>query len=168
MADAMAGVRGLEAAFASAIAKSRGIDAGQATINTDQAGLSVFSAVLTQLNGESVLSPKHGELFGRKVSRFLKLATNVYRTKDGFFHLHGSLNPVPSLTMVGLDKRIPEFTEETDDDKILAVYGDAVKDWTSADLDHTANEQYRQAGTICYPPEGETRGGGDCADWQSS
>lgn len=84
---------------------------------------------------------------------YRQMCTNVYRTKDGrFFHLHGSMNARPSMTMLGLDTDRLELKTR---DEIIPIYTEAVAGWESKDIDRAANDEYKQAGTICYSYEGE-------------
>lgn len=159
-AEAIAAVKGLEAAFAGAIAQQRfNVDAGQVVIDTDHAALFVFSAFSTTLNGKPSLDRaasahlRDTDIHDSGKHRYRQMATNIYKTKDGrYFHLHGSMNARPSMTMVGVD---PERTEITDAEEIRKIYGDAVAKWNAEDIDKAANEEYRQAGTICYTWDGE-------------
>ncbi|KAF3765648.1 hypothetical protein M406DRAFT_37529 [Cryphonectria parasitica EP155] len=78
------------------------------------------------------------------------LATNIYRTKDDrFFHLHGSMDPGPTLRSVGL----PPDMELTTEEEALAPFTEAVSKLTADELQHLATDVYRQAGTICNTAE---------------
>lgn len=86
---------------------------------------------------------------------YRRLCTSVYRTKDGrYFHLHGSMYARPSMDMVGLDYDDAEKVKLTDRDEIVPFYVDAVGKWDSKEIDRTANDEYKQAGTICYSFDG--------------
>ncbi|BCS23627.1 uncharacterized protein APUU_40071S [Aspergillus puulaauensis] len=77
-------------------------------------------------------------------------ATNIYKTKDGrFYHLHGSMNAVPSLTALDL----PLTADYTSEAEASRVIQDRVSQLDSQELDTLMNEEYRQAGTICYSTE---------------
>lgn len=79
------------------------------------------------------------------------LVTNIYRTKDGrYYHVHGSMNSDPSLTALGQPLRGEEG--ETYDSVVRRFQG-TVEKLDSRELDELMNEQYRQAGTICWTPE---------------
>ena len=81
---------------------------------------------------------------------YRSLATNIYKTKDGrFFHLHGSMNPEPSLDSVGL----PHTMETASFEEGIAPYVRALSQIDSDDMQRRAADEYRQAGTICYSTE---------------
>ncbi|KAL0066019.1 hypothetical protein AAF712_007009 [Marasmius tenuissimus] len=72
--------------------------------------------------------------------------TNIYKTKDGrFYHVHGSLNPKPSQTALG----IPEGYQPAAGETPHSIYETKVSQYNSEDLDALMNDEYRQAGTIC-------------------
>ncbi|CAK9780435.1 uncharacterized protein COLE_00110 [Cutaneotrichosporon oleaginosum] len=156
--EAISAIKGLEAAFASAIAASRfGTTPSQAIINTDHAALFVFSAFSTTINGMVALDPRLKGKFDdwdkadSHKYRYRGLATNIYRTRDGrFFHLHGSLNARASMTMVGLDWDDPARLQLTDREDIVPLYQAEVEKWDAKEIDRVANDEYKQAGSICY------------------
>jgi hypothetical protein len=77
-----------------------------------------------------------------------RAGTNQYRTKDGrYYHTHGSMNTGPLMRLLG----IPEQDVTLDEAK--QIYADKVAQWNAEDLDYAENEEYRQAGSICYTPE---------------
>lgn len=79
------------------------------------------------------------------------LATNIYKTKDGrFYHIHGSMNPEPTLTVLGMDLN-GEFLE--DPGTVIERFQEAVGKIDSKELDSLMNDQYRQAGTVCHSTE---------------
>lgn len=154
--EAISAVKALEAAFAAAIARLRfpSLDPGAVVIDTDHAALYVFSAFTTTLNGKPALDRtasahlRDTDIHDSGKHRYRQMATNIYKTKDGrFFHLHGSMDARPSQRMVGVDT---ERVEIDDPVEIRKIYGDAVGKWDANDIDRAANEEYRQAGTICY------------------
>lgn len=138
------------------------------------------SPLLTQVikDGKSVLcalfDPKAVGLFPgadlhrSQASPQRRLATNIYKTRDGtFYHCHGklscqsgvvgrwryllgSMNPEPTLT--ALDLSLEGEADDTDDDAIRRIQS-AVLHRDAAELDTTMNQVYRQAGTIAYPSE---------------
>jgi len=76
--------------------------------------------------------------------------TNIYKTKDGrFFHLHGSMNPDPSLDSVGLphdlDSKTIEESWEPFKEKLAHI--------DSQEMQRLASDVYKQAGTICWTKE---------------
>lgn len=157
--EAISAIKGLEAAFACAIAQARyGADGGHVTINTDHAALFVFSAFTTTLNGMPALDPRlHAvvndwDIANSSKHRYRQLCTNVYRTKDGrYFHLHGSMDARPSMKMLRLD---PDRLELKTREEIVPIYTEAVAGWESMEIDRAANEEYKQAGTVCYTYDG--------------
>ncbi|TPX11478.1 uncharacterized protein E0L32_007897 [Thyridium curvatum] len=73
-------------------------------------------------------------------------ATNIYKTKDGrFYHLHGSMNPDPTIQSLSL----PLQRDTATYDDALKPYIQAVSTKTAEDMDKLENDDYRQAGTIC-------------------
>ena len=71
-------------------------------------------------------------------------ASNIYQCKDGkWYHIHQSFNAGPTMKMLGVEES-DATTEEAQ-----KIYIEKVKQWNSATLDTTANDQYMQAGCIC-------------------
>ncbi|KAF2753061.1 CoA-transferase family III [Pseudovirgaria hyperparasitica] len=138
----------------------------EVTINTDHATLFIMSPLVAKVikDGEPrrIAFDVNGDEFLKKAfpstdkhrlgaTPHRSLTTNIYKTKDGrFYHVHGSLNPEPSLEALGLPADAPdtETYEQT-----LANLQSAVSTFDSAALDELMNEKYRQAGTICYSSE---------------
>ena len=79
------------------------------------------------------------------------MAASMYRTKNDneFFHLHGSLNPTPTLNMIGLDSHCADLTNYDD---IISNIQNQVQKFSAAELE-TLNETYRQAGVTVYEYE---------------
>jgi hypothetical protein len=72
--------------------------------------------------------------------------TSIYETKDGrYFHLHGSMNPKPSLDSIGFPEDRPEFTTWED---AMQPFIDKMKTIDSAEMQHLASDVYKQAGVI--------------------
>lgn len=87
---------------------------------------------------------------GNISSPYRSACTAIYQTKDKkWFHLHGSLNPDKSLEMLNL----PKYNELLTNEEVVKIYIDEVAKYDSDWLDITANENYRQAGTICQTYE---------------
>ncbi|KAK7746560.1 hypothetical protein SLS62_009357 [Diatrype stigma] len=133
------------------------------TINTDHASLFIITPVLGQIikNGKPVpMDPfsKEGletfpstDLHRSNASLHRVLATNIYKTKDGrFYHVHGSMNPDPTLGALGL--ALDGEENDTYDSVVQRIQG-AVAQLDSAALDELMNEQHRQAGTIARTSE---------------
>lgn len=147
------------AGFASAIINDRyGAENQQAvTVDIDRATTNLVSFVLVQFNGKSLLDPsllpRHSLYDFRNTigDRYRKHATNIYQTKDGkYFHLHGSIDADPTLTMLGMPLNRPDLKTDAE---VIEVYSKEVKKHDAKWLDITANEHFRQAGTIAYTPE---------------
>lgn len=140
----------------------------EVSINTDHASLffmSPFLAQAVQKDGSAsegsfnVFDPAIAEKIGIKNTDLHRanatpqraLATNIYETKDGrFYHVHGSMNPEPALTALGMDL---EGDPNEDEDTIIKRFQEVVGKLDSKDLDILMNEKYRQAGTICWSTE---------------
>lgn len=77
-------------------------------------------------------------------------ATGIYKCKDGrFFHIHGSLNPGPTLESIGLPSEMEVSTVEEG----TAPFIKALAAIDSEDMQHIATDNFNQAGTICYTTE---------------
>jgi hypothetical protein len=76
--------------------------------------------------------------------------TNIYKTKDNrFFHLHGSMNPDPSLDSIGL----PHEMEASSKEESFKPFMEKIAQIDSQDLQRLASDVYKQAGTICWTKE---------------
>ena len=81
---------------------------------------------------------------------YRNVATNIYETKDKrFFHVHGSLNPNPTLAALGL----PEEMSFTSYEEALGPIQKAVSELDSDALQKLMSDEYKQAGTICWTTE---------------
>lgn len=77
--------------------------------------------------------------------------SSMYKTKDGkFYHIHGSMNPDRILDMLNLPREPP--TEDTFE-KLVPIFAEKVGQLNSDELDKLSNDVWKQAGSICYPPE---------------
>jgi hypothetical protein len=75
-------------------------------------------------------------------------ASNIYKCKDGrWYHIHESMDARPTMKMLG----VPE--QDITNEEARGIYIGKVAQWDSEKLDQAANEEYRQAGTVCYTPE---------------
>lgn len=85
---------------------------------------------------------------GQTREMYRQLGTNIYQTKDGrWFQLHGSMNPTPLLTMLGL----PQHDDENRDFmEIVDMYKNKIREYDSETLQHYSNNVYRIPGTTCY------------------
>lgn len=151
-AEGIAAVKGLEAAFAIAIGQERFGKSAKAVINTDHAALFTFSGFEASVDGlaPAAAAAKYMrpcDIYHAQKSRYKRLATNIYRTKDGrYVQTHGSLNALPTQTMLGV-KPDSDLTEWED---ICPIYADAVGKRDSEELDKAINDEYKQAGSVCY------------------
>lgn len=151
-AEGIAAVKGLEAAFAIAIGRERFGKSARAVINTDHAALFTFSAFDTSVDGLGAAAVaakfmRKCDIYSAQSNRYKRLATNIYATKDGrYVQTHGSLNALPTQTLLGVQPD-SELTEWAD---ICPIYTEAVGKRESAELDRAINDEYKQAGSVCY------------------
>ncbi|ETS85087.1 hypothetical protein PFICI_03112 [Pestalotiopsis fici W106-1] len=153
--ESSASLTALMATAANVVAAERyGIEYQDVTVNLDAATLFLESVLLPSIGGKSFLeNPQMAQELAKmdvhqSARPIRRWATNVYRTRDGrWYHLHGSMNAVPTMTMMGMDD--VEVTAE----EAIRLYADKVAQWDSEDLEKTANEQYKQAGVVCRTPE---------------
>lgn len=146
------------------LAKKYNAPPADVVINTDHASLFFMSPMLAKVvteDGKSepigLFAPAGAKLFPNRdlhkagSSLHRTLATNIYKTKDGrFFHLHGSMNPEPTLTALGQSMDGQEG--DTYDSVVERMQGEVSK-WDAKDIDYTMNEKFRQAGTIAWTTE---------------
>ncbi|KAI2781687.1 CoA-transferase family III [Daldinia loculata] len=142
------------------ITKKYNVAPSNVSINTDHASLFFMSPFVACVVKDG--SPVRINPFSKEISEWFPnrdlhraagsqhrtLATNIYKTKDGrFYHIHGSMNPNPTLTALGL----PLNGEENDtyDSAVKRIQG-VVSQFDSTALDELMNEQFRQAGTIAW------------------
>jgi hypothetical protein len=85
---------------------------------------------------------------GQTRELYRQLATNIYKTKDDrWYSLHGSMNPSPLLTMLG----VPQHNEKNLSWKeTIDMYADIVSKLDSETIDNWSNNVYRVPGTVCY------------------
>ncbi|KAL1880859.1 hypothetical protein Plec18167_003394 [Paecilomyces lecythidis] len=164
-AESISSLKALEATMLNALlVKKYKISPVKVTINTDHASLFFMSPLLAQLIDQdgkrSPLNPFDDsitKLFPNQdkhrcnASLHRSLATNIYKTRDGrFYHVHGSMNPDPTLTALGLPPDgNPDDTYET----VVERFQKIVSQYDSLELDELMNEKYRQAGTIAWTTE---------------
>ena len=158
-AESAASLKALEACVVAQLVKRKyGVDVAGATINTDHASLFFMSTLLWSLAGQgdmptdlaetakvaNTLVPNY-DLHKAGSSLHRSAATNIYKTKDGrFFHLHGSLNPDPTLDSIGL----PHEREANDWDEVIQPFIEKLSQINSADMQRIASDEYKQAGVI--------------------
>lgn len=165
-AEAVSSLKALEASLLNVLINRKyGVPMQDVTINTDHATLFIMSTLLWTIDpgpgGENIrASTLRGvkgldRYFppcdkGANFTPYRNLATNIYECKDGkFYHFHNSLNPDPTLQALGLPQDMPVTSYEEG----TKVFRAKVKEFESAELDRRINEEYRQAGTICYSEE---------------
>ncbi|KAK2772124.1 putative alpha methylacyl-CoA racemase [Colletotrichum kahawae] len=142
------------------LTKKYGLRDTEVTINTDHATLFFMTPMIASVvqDGKRIpfgpMSPGTQQLFPnedkhRAVDGLHRtLATNIYKTRDDrFYHIHGSINPEPTLTALGLP-----MEGEPDDtcESVVHRFQNVVSRLDSAALDELMNEKHRQAGTIAY------------------
>ncbi|KAK5168145.1 uncharacterized protein LTR77_006713 [Saxophila tyrrhenica] len=166
-AESAAAMKAFEASMLNVLrSKKYGVEMADVNINTDHASLFAMSPFLTQVIDKDGKAQalnafkgsemekygfKNWDLHRASTSLHRTLATNIYKTKDGrFYHTHGSLNPEPTLTALGLPMDGEEG--ETYDSAVERIQA-AVLKHDSAELDQLMNEKYKQAGTIAWSKE---------------
>ncbi|OCT52283.1 putative alpha methylacyl-CoA racemase [Cladophialophora carrionii] len=164
-AESAASLKAFEACIVAALVKRKyNVELTGAEINTDHAQLFFMSTLLWQINPDTdhVITPSQNREALIKMipdydfhrmgsSLYRHCVTNIYRTKDGrYFHLHGSMNPKPSLDSLG-------FPEDRDDlttwEAARQPFIDKMATMDSADMQHLASDVYKQAGVICQTGE---------------
>ncbi|CAK1355042.1 unnamed protein product [Cercospora beticola] len=162
-AESMAALKAMEAAMINVLlGRKYNSDPLPAVINTDHAQLLFMSSlVLTVDPGAEFqvtptpvreLSAKYSHHFplqdvhNMASSLYRRAATNIYKTADDrFIHLHGSLNPGPTIAALGLPPDRPEL------DNLAASYQpyiDKCMEFRADALETLLNEQAKQACTI--------------------
>ena len=165
-AESAAALKAFEASMLNVLRyRKYGSKISEISIDTDHASLFVMSPILTKVieNGEikdsNFFSADTQEKYGIKncdlhrasASLHRTLATNIYRTKDGkYYHVHGSMNPEPSLTALGMDL---EGKPNEDYETVAKHFQEVVSKYDAKDLDTLMNDKYKQAGTICHSTE---------------
>ncbi|CUM53929.1 unnamed protein product [Debaryomyces tyrocola] len=124
-------------------------------VSTDFATLFLASCLVIKFDNKGVMDESLAERVniydkGNIADSYRSACTAIYETKDKkWFHLHGSMNPDKSLQMLNLPMNMDLLTSE----EISQTYIDEVVKYDSEWLDITANEHFRQAGTICQTYE---------------
>ncbi|CAI6089084.1 unnamed protein product [Clonostachys chloroleuca] len=137
-----------------AAAERYGIEYQDVEVNTDLATLYLESVLLPTIGGKHFLENKQmamelGKLDIYQMSKPIRRnTTNVYRTKEGrWYHLHGSMNAGPTMAMMGV-----QDTDATHE-QAVEIYSENVSQWESNEIERVANDEYKQAGVVCYTPE---------------
>jgi crotonobetainyl-CoA:carnitine CoA-transferase CaiB-like acyl-CoA transferase len=157
-AESAASLKAFEACVVAALVKRKyNVDLSGAHIDTDHAQLFFMSTLVWTINAgtEQAITPGNPKLdelipnydFHKMTSSLYRgCATNIYRTKDRkFFHLHGSMNPNPTLESIGLPMDRPELT--TWDDAIQPFI-EKLSTIESSEMQRLAADVYKQAGVI--------------------
>ncbi|KAF2494190.1 CoA-transferase family III [Lophium mytilinum] len=158
-AESIASLKGLEAAMINVLLKRKyGIEPPKVVINTDHAQLFIMSALIWTIDpdGEKITRAsgpeydkyiRNRDLHDQALGFHRQSATNIYRTKDGrFFHLHGSMNPDPTLNSLGLPVRKEVETVE----ESWKPFEEKIGQINSEDLQKLESDEWKQAGTICW------------------
>lgn len=163
-AESVASLKGLEAVLLQELIQRRyGKGPFTVTIDTDHAQLFFMSALLVEVSPDPMapiqptpireLTEKYAAYFPNRdlhqmaSSPYRKAVTNIYKTKDGrFFHLHGSLNPDPSLKAIGFEWDNPAIASE---ESSWEPFMHRLSQETAEVWDHLLGEEYSQASTIC-------------------
>ncbi|KAF2215910.1 hypothetical protein CERZMDRAFT_34773 [Cercospora zeae-maydis SCOH1-5] len=165
-AESAAALKGFEATMLNVLrSRKYGSPMSNVTIDTDHASLFVMSPFLAKLieNGQprawDLFDPAVAEKKGIKncdlhrsgASMQRMLATNIYRTKDErCYHVHGSMNPEPTLTALGMDL---EGGAGESYATVAERFQEVVGKHDSRELDALMNDTFKQAGTVCYSTE---------------
>ncbi|GME23826.1 Acetyl-CoA:oxalate CoA-transferase [Neofusicoccum parvum] len=162
-AESISSLKALEATMVNVLLKRKyNVQPQKVTIDTDHAQLFFMSLLITTLDGEpfGVGRPSTPHLaaladqyfpswdrHGLASSAHRASATNIYRCADGrFFHLHGSMDPAPTLRSLGLPLDAAAASEEAS----YRPFVDAIARIDSEALQRMASDEARQAGTICW------------------
>jgi len=162
-AESAAALKGLEACIVAQLVKRKyGVDISSASINADHASLFFMSTLIWSFAGDSPQMglPKSSEkidkyfpnydLHKMQSSLHRSATTNIYQTKDGkYFHLHGSMNPEPSLDSIGL----PHDSPSKDWKEATKPFIEKLSQTESADMQKLASDKFKQAGVICESVE---------------
>ncbi|KAK0658483.1 Acetyl-CoA:oxalate CoA-transferase [Lasiodiplodia hormozganensis] len=166
-AESVSSLKALEATMVNVLLKKKyNVQPQKVTINTDHAQLFFMSLITNTLGGEPFgvsrptqsaqlrdladkYFPTHWDKHGHLATHHRTAATNIYRCADGrFFHVHGSMDPAPTLRMLGLPVE-PEVQPASAEEACWPV-AEAVARFDSQTLQRMASDEARQAGTICW------------------
>ncbi|KIX09204.1 uncharacterized protein Z518_00283 [Rhinocladiella mackenziei CBS 650.93] len=168
LAESVASLKGLEAILINALlGRKYNESPKEITINTDHAQLFFMSSIVLEVNPDFTtpisptpvrdLTEKYAKYFPNcdlhhmASSLYRRAAYNIYKTKDDrWFHIHGSLNPDPSLEGAGLPKDMPEIMTVEDS---WTPFVERLKEKTAEEWDYILGEQFKEAATICLSAE---------------
>ncbi|KAH0592349.1 hypothetical protein MHUMG1_09962 [Metarhizium humberi] len=155
MTESASALSGFVAATANAICAHRyGTEYQDVQVDTDLATLFLQSFFLPEINGKPFWQHAHlaaeldkGDLYDIQ-KPIHQQATNIYQTKDGkWYQLHGSLNPKPTMDMLGVQEQ--HVTHE----EAFSIYAKKVKQYDAATLERIANDDFSQPGVACLTHE---------------
>lgn len=164
LAESVATLKGLEAVLINIfIGRKYNEGPKDVHINTDHAQLFFMSSLMLEIDPalDAPVSPTpirdltekyakyfpNGDLHNMASSLYRRAAYNIYKTQDDrWFHIHGSLDPNPSLEGVGLPKDMPDLTTLEDS---WAPFIDRLSQKTAQEWDEILGERFKQAATIC-------------------
>jgi crotonobetainyl-CoA:carnitine CoA-transferase CaiB-like acyl-CoA transferase len=160
-AESAASLKALEASLIAALLERKyNRKVASVTINTDHAQLFFASCLLWTIHPEANESSQISAYNSEGVYKYIKNydfhkmnsslhrinSTNIYKTKDGrFFHLHGSMNPDPTLDSIGL----PHDAQTTTWEEACKAFSEKLSQIESSEIQRVASDVYRQAGVVC-------------------
>ncbi|KAH0842473.1 hypothetical protein AYO21_10776 [Fonsecaea monophora] len=168
LAESVASLKGFEAVMINALLGRKYQEPPkEIRINTDHAQLFFMSSIVLEVDPDfsAPISPTPIRDLTERYARYFpncdlhqmastlyrRAAYNIYETKDGkWFHIHGSLNPDPSLEAAGMPRDMPEITTIEDS---WTPFIKVMKEKTAEEWDEILGEKYRQAATICLSPD---------------
>lgn len=160
MAESIVALKSLEGTLVNILrAKKFNKEPVKIHINTDHAQLFIFEDLIRPqvpelnngpdaLNKENKVFPSWDK-YHTFSSRYRTEATNIYKAKDGFFHIHGSFNAEPVLKSLDM----PLDVDVKGPEESWPIYSKAVGKYTTAELEHLENDVWHQAGTTCLTRE---------------
>ncbi|KAK0498769.1 CoA-transferase family III domain-containing protein [Armillaria luteobubalina] len=165
-AESIASIKGLEGAMLNVLLKRKyGIPYQKIVIDTDHAQLYFMSPlfytfslvgkdVSPTLSRNSELEKYFPNYDTHDVKNFYMsiMCTTMYKTKDNrFYHLHGSMNPRITLTVLD----IPESheTEVSSLDRAGEIFAEKVAEYEAETIEALMNDTHRQAGTVAHSKE---------------
>lgn len=164
-AETSASLKALEAAMVDALLRRKyRTKVSSVTINTDHAQLFFASMMFWTINpgkpdelAVNMNDPnaiykyiKNCDLHKQASSLHRICATNIYRTADGqYYHVHGSMNPNPTLDALGLPHDAPAASW----DEACRPFIAKVASLQSKDLETMMTDGQKQAGVIAMSPE---------------
>lgn len=151
--EAITAFKALEAAYALALADIKyGASSHVAEIDVNHAAGFLFLAFLSSIDGLTKQDPNHyGRLFDTDLlqsqSNVYRLSvTNMFKTKNGYYHFHGGLNASKSLEVLKLPSHCPELN---DYDMSCRSIEEKTKEFTNEQIDEFVTHA-KQAGSPVY------------------